>query len=294
MPVNFNITNQLASPAIYASSFATRPAPSFVGRLFVDTDNPSTGIYRDTSTVWVAVAGTSVGEIQSLNDVCVVGNSTTTLGIEIFGQSAYGENPIAPFGQIPPEGNYALTIGNYSEFESSIYTTGNNFFSGASVNTIIQGKLKIGNNISPAVSLDLVGQQKILNETLTCLLFDHNTEDWANQIVFAETGTIWANITANKNENEFQIFAPKFFVGGMSSTNFFRLSNDSAVFNNTTNTILFGINIEPSVALDVVGDVKFISLQNFATNAAAIAGGLSLGNLFFTNTGGQATLKIVI
>jgi len=58
MPVDFSVTNQLASPAIYASSFATRPAASFKGRLFVDTDNPSTGIYRDTGTAWIAIAGT--------------------------------------------------------------------------------------------------------------------------------------------------------------------------------------------------------------------------------------------
>jgi len=121
MPVDFSVTNQLASPAIYASSFATRPAASFKGRLFVDTDNPSSGIYRDTGTAWIAIAGTSVGEIQSLNDVCVVGNNTSSLGILIFGQSAFGENNLAPYGQMPPFGDYALTIGGYSEFAQSLY-----------------------------------------------------------------------------------------------------------------------------------------------------------------------------
>lgn len=47
------VTNQKASPAVYASSLATRPAPQLPGRIFVDTDNPSTGMYRDTGTVWV-------------------------------------------------------------------------------------------------------------------------------------------------------------------------------------------------------------------------------------------------
>jgi len=145
MPVDFSVTNQLASPAIYASSFATRPAASFKGRLFVDTDNPSSGIYRDTGTAWIAIAGTSVGEIQSLNDVCVVGNSTTTLGIEIFGQSSFGENLIAPFGPMPPFGNYALTIGNYSEFQQSLYVQDSSFFNTTvGINTSLTTPLLIG------------------------------------------------------------------------------------------------------------------------------------------------------
>lgn len=101
MPVDFSVTNQLASPAIYASSFATRPAASFKGRLFVDTDNPSTGIYRDTGTAWVAIAGTGVAETQNLDQVCTIGN-TTTLGIEAAGDSAFGTSVL--------EG-YALNVG---------------------------------------------------------------------------------------------------------------------------------------------------------------------------------------
>ena len=104
MPVDFSVTNQLASPAIYASSFATRPAASFKGRLFVDTDNPSTGIYRDTGTAWIAIAGTR-----------------------------------------PPFGDYALTIGNYSEFQSSLYVQDYSFFNTrVGINTSLTTPLLIG------------------------------------------------------------------------------------------------------------------------------------------------------
>lgn len=145
MPVDFSVTNQLASPAIYASSFATRPAASFKGRLFVDTDNPSSGIYRDTGTAWIAIAGTSVGEIQSLNDVCVVGNTTTYLGIEIYGQSAFGENISPPYGRMTPFGDYALTIGNNSEFQSSLYVQDRSFFNTTvGINTSLTTPLLIG------------------------------------------------------------------------------------------------------------------------------------------------------
>jgi hypothetical protein len=57
MQVNFNILNQKGAPAVYEDSLANRPAASFQGRLFVDTDAPtSTGIYRDTGTSWQLIA----------------------------------------------------------------------------------------------------------------------------------------------------------------------------------------------------------------------------------------------
>jgi len=129
MPVGFDVTNQKASPALYASSFATRPAPAFVGRLFVDTDTPSTGIYRDTGTVWLSISGGS-SETQSLNDVCVIGNTTTTLGISINGQSTVGTHDSSS-SSIPPEADFALTIGeDYPATGFSIYTTHKNHFAG--------------------------------------------------------------------------------------------------------------------------------------------------------------------
>jgi len=119
MPVDFSVTNQLASPAIYASSFATRPAASFNGRLFVDTDNPSTGIYRDTGTAWIAIAGTGVAETQNLESVCQIGNTATT-GILITGQSAFGTLSGSP---ISPVGDYTVTIG-----ETSVENPANSLF----------------------------------------------------------------------------------------------------------------------------------------------------------------------
>lgn len=68
-----------------------------------------------------------------------------------------------------------------------------------------------------------------------------------------------------------------------------------ARFDNIAHTGLFGINTPtPSVALDVIGDVNLGSLQDFTDNAAAITGGLSVGNLYYTSSGGDGLLKIVI
>lgn len=86
MPVSNAVANQKATPAIYASSFATRPAFGFVGRIFVDTDNPSTGLYRDTGTAWIQIADPGAGTTGTLQQVTNNGN-TTTLGISVAAQS---------------------------------------------------------------------------------------------------------------------------------------------------------------------------------------------------------------
>lgn len=50
-----------------------------------------------------------------------------------------------------------------------------------------------------------------------------------------------------------------------------------------------GIGSTPSAS-----QLKVAGLQNFATNADAITGGLSAGDFYYTNTAGQAVLKVVI
>lgn len=80
--IDLNILNQLQTPAFYASSLATRPAASFVGRIFIDSDSPSTGLYRDTGTAWVQIADPGAGTTGTLQQVTTNGNSTTT-GITI-------------------------------------------------------------------------------------------------------------------------------------------------------------------------------------------------------------------
>lgn len=55
MFVNFNILNQLGSPAINSNTFANRPAAGQTGRLFVSTDTFE--IYRDNGTSWDLIGG---------------------------------------------------------------------------------------------------------------------------------------------------------------------------------------------------------------------------------------------
>jgi trimeric autotransporter adhesin len=81
--VKLDVLNQKGSPALFADSLASRPAASFAGRLFVDTDNPSTGIYRDTGTTWIQVADeTGTIPTPTLQTVTTAGN-TSNVGISV-------------------------------------------------------------------------------------------------------------------------------------------------------------------------------------------------------------------
>lgn len=48
--IDLSILNQKATPSFYADTLANRPAPSFVGRVFISTD--TFDLYRDTGTAW--------------------------------------------------------------------------------------------------------------------------------------------------------------------------------------------------------------------------------------------------
>lgn len=138
MPVDFSVTNQLASPAIYASSFATRPAPSFNGRLFVDTDNPSTGIYRDTGTAWIAIASTSGGTIT--------GTGTTGTITKFTGTSTIGNSIVSEIAS-------ALTINGTAKatnyYVGSPTDTTRAFAAGGNANDIALYLEEYGNTTSP-------------------------------------------------------------------------------------------------------------------------------------------------
>jgi hypothetical protein len=81
--IDLDILNQLQTPAFYASSLATRPAFGFVGRIFIDSDSPSTGIYRDTGTSWIQIADqTGIIVTPTLQSVTTAGN-TSNVGISV-------------------------------------------------------------------------------------------------------------------------------------------------------------------------------------------------------------------
>jgi len=52
--INLSILNQKATPSFFADTLANRPAPSFVGRVFISTDTYD--LYRDTGSAWVLLS----------------------------------------------------------------------------------------------------------------------------------------------------------------------------------------------------------------------------------------------
>lgn len=84
MFVNFNILNQLGSPAINSNTFANRPAAGQTGRLFVSTDTFE--IYRDNGTGWDLIGGPGSSTIT--------GSGTTNYVAKFTGTNSIGNSSI--------------------------------------------------------------------------------------------------------------------------------------------------------------------------------------------------------
>ena len=79
MFVNFNILNQLGSPAINSNTFANRPAAGQTGRLFVSTDTFE--IYRDNGTTWDLIGGPGSSTITGSGTATQVAYFTSSQAI---------------------------------------------------------------------------------------------------------------------------------------------------------------------------------------------------------------------
>lgn len=105
MRVNFSVTNQLATPSIHAAALANRPPAGQPGRLFVDTDNPSTGIYRDTGTVWENITGgAGAGNLQTVTDA----GNTTDNNIELTFADNNSANKLSYYNIASAQIEYAV------------------------------------------------------------------------------------------------------------------------------------------------------------------------------------------
>ena len=95
MFVNFNILNQLGSPAINSNTFANRPAAGQTGRLFVSTDTFE--IYRDNGTTWDLIGGPGTSTITGSGTATQVAYFTSSQAI---GSSAnlYWDNTAGALG----------------------------------------------------------------------------------------------------------------------------------------------------------------------------------------------------
>lgn len=97
--INLAILNQRSTPAFFADTFANRPAPSFVGRVFISTD--TFDLYRDTGTAWVLLSPSSSGTIT--------GSGTATFLPLFTTSSAIGNSAISQ-----QTGAQSVTIGSFA------------------------------------------------------------------------------------------------------------------------------------------------------------------------------------
>jgi hypothetical protein len=79
MFVDFNILNQLGSPAINSNTFANRPAAGQTGRLFVSTDTFE--IYRDNGSTWDLIGGPGSSTITGTGTATQVAYFTSSQAI---------------------------------------------------------------------------------------------------------------------------------------------------------------------------------------------------------------------
>lgn len=90
--IDLSILNQKATPAFFADTLANRPAPSFVGRIFISTD--TLDLYRDTGTAWLLLSPSSTGTITGLGAAGQVtyfsGTSSITGSNDLFWDSVNG------------------------------------------------------------------------------------------------------------------------------------------------------------------------------------------------------------
>jgi hypothetical protein len=225
---------------------ATRPAASFVGRIFIDSDNPSTGLYRDTGTAWVQIADPGAGTTGTLQQVTTNGSSTT-IGISTSG------NGIGIGTTIP--GSNRLDIHSASGINATFNGTG-------TTNAALQfqlagtGKWNVGNlynsnnndfiitdvvNTLNRVTVKNTGQTFIGADTTSSGLFVVNSSSSDSHIV-----VLGANSPSIRIRDSGSSLVQNVGIGISTGTNAFiqgSASSNYCIFNSssTASPILFGV-----------------------------------------------------
>ena len=286
-----NIVNQKGNPAWYEDTLAARPIANLQGRMFVDTNNPSTGIYRDTGSTWVNVADPGAGTTGTLQQVTTNGSSTN-VGISVsangigIGTTIPGANILDIHGttgvlaQLENTGsqNSLLSFRNQG---AGVWSIGNGYNAGAN-DFIVYDAISFVNRLT----IKSTGQTFIGSDTTSSGLFVVNSATSDNHIV-----VLGANGPSVRLRNSGT--SPTLNVGlGISTgaNNFIQgsVNGDFCIFNasTTASPILFGIydngsgntleavrisaaknfiigsNVDSGYKFDVVGSGRFKAAQN--------------------------------
>ncbi len=241
-----NIVNQKGNPAWYESSLATRPIANLQGRMFVDTDTPSTGIYRDNGTTWDQVADPGAGSSGTLQQVTTNGSSTN-VGITVsangigIGTAIPGANILDIHGttgvlaQLENTGaqNSLLSFRNQG---SGVWSIGNGYNAGAN-DFIVYDAVSFINRFT----IKSTGQTFVGSDTTSSGLFVVNSATSDNHIVVLGANGPSVRLRNSGTSPTLNVglgisTAANNFIQGSASGNF-------CIFNasTTASPILFGV-----------------------------------------------------
>ena len=299
--IDLDILNQKQTPAFYASSLATRPAAGFVGRIFIDSDSPSTGLYRDTGTAWVQIADAGAGTTGTLQQVTTNGSSTnvgisvTTKGIGI-GTAIPGANILDVHGTtgVLAQLENTTTQNSLLSFRNQgagVWSVGNGYNAGAN-DFIVYDAVSFINRFT----IKATGQTFIGADTTSSGLFVVNSSTSDNHIVI-----IGANAPSIRLRNAGTSPTLNAGLGISTATNNFiqgSVSGDYCIFNSSTtpSPILFAIynsgtsNTQEFGRFSSIGTFNLKSRLNVnnATDSSSYSlnvEGVSQSTLFYTNNG---------
>jgi hypothetical protein len=252
--IDLSILNQRQTPAFFADTLANRPAPSFVGRIFISTD--TLDLYRDTGSAWLLLSPSSTGTITGSGAAGQVtyfsGTSSITGSNDLFWDSVNGHLGI---GTITP--STALTIFHDQNqiiqlnqttatndtkiaFQNSgtpLWRIGNSYNAGAND----YGIFDVVGAIQPLTIKKTTGQTFIGAQTTSSgrLVVNDTTGD--NHIV-----VIGATAPSLRINNSGSGSTKQIGIGLATATNNFiqgSVDRDMAIFNGSTtpSPILFGI-----------------------------------------------------
>ena len=273
--INNNIVNQKGNPAWYEDTLAARPTANLQGRMFVDTNTPSTGIYRDTGSTWIQVADPGAGTTGTLQQVTTNG-STTNVGISI--------TTLTPGSVL-----FSGTGGLISQDNTNLFwDDANNFFGigptggptalldihSATQNVFVQVNATSTNNSTIAFLNGGVGKWRVGN------LYNAGSNDFTiydttnatSRLTIANTGTatyngflVVNNISSTQNV---QILgtAPAYTMGITSGGNYGASIGMASVANNFINGSALG---DMCIVNQTVGGAN-LKLGVLSANAAAI------------------------